>query len=52
MKRSGRSTWDERINFDIGDRGRCDYYFTARTDGDASSSSLGSKSEPFQVQVR
>jgi hypothetical protein len=52
MKRSGRNTWDERINFDVGDRGPCDYYFTARTDGDASSSSLGSKSEPLRVQVR
>jgi len=52
MTPSGRSTWSERINFDIGDRGRCEYYFTARADGDASSSSLGSKSEPLQVQVR
>jgi hypothetical protein len=52
MKRSGRKTWDHRVNFAIADRGRCEYYFTARAEGDATSASLGSKSQPFEVQVR
>jgi hypothetical protein len=52
MARAGRTVWERRINFDIEDRGLCKYYFTAQAEGDASSSSLGSKRRPFEVKVR
>jgi len=52
MKRTSRTLWEKRINFDIEDRGTCKYYFSAQAEGDASASSLGSRSQPFKVKVR